>query len=409
MHYSVIQSRVVFDRNGVSWKTDGNLYKHCKEWVPMQKILPAFALTMSIIAFLFGGLLNSKWAKEVNVPRVSVLINSISHGARSVADRPIEVPGELVSATSNSQFFPTLEPEMSRQSLEEIILASSASGARDAVNEMEMALAELNDPSISAEAVEELWSGVPTNAKSTLLALRTQRKIKQKLRESQSNLNETVISTMVEKLLEEDVSADTSDGSDLMNMPEVRAALNEVLRETAKLETEPDRQLLLDIINSELPFVRALADDFEKFSDQIQTLIEAADGAARNSPVFWEFSVTFFNGGGSPASISPASVLAVRSLSSRNTVLFLAPVESSSNSVVEPGASMNVVFRSTEDNDVEIAKGLIDDFRSGEKDFRLLFLTLDGNQVVSEAANFSNGIKDEKRKLMLSDGESMSI
>lgn len=369
----------------------------------MQQAMSAIALIVSICALLFGGLLGATWGRVVSAPEITASINNISHGLRKIADQPLLIPEKVVEESRQAQFFPTMESNMTSSELEEMISNELAASLPTTVSQLELLQSQL---SIEDASVSQVWARVSTTSKSALFAFRTERKVKNKQRTLASNPKD--IARIAERMMS-NKGGDGEDQEDISSQPGVQEVLTEVLTEITRMEAQPERKELLVIVSEELPKIKAVAAEYARFTPVIKELIAKSKVSANNTPPYWDFAVTFYNNGGTPASLVPVAVVAVNRSAQKNATLYLIPENTMGNIVVEPGKAVSVTFRSVESHNPELSLQLVTDFKTGDRDFRLLFRTIDQDWVVTSQSNFSSGINEASRKEMLLKAEGLGI
>jgi hypothetical protein len=360
----------------------------------MEKITSLFAIGLSVIALLFGGFMNAEWTRKVDAPQLSASVGAVSYDVRKTSEQPIAIPRELVQATAGAQFFPTLSETMSRAQIEEIKKKNDSLY----VPELELLASNLTDAKVDDAAAGRLWNAVPMDAKTSLFTYRSIHKLR--------NALPGMDPADLVALLSEKNEDKSSSRNTFMENPIVKRTLLDAAAEIVGLQQAPSKAKLTAILNDELPSLRVMVGEYVRFIPRLDELISTADRTASTvSPMYWSFSVVFYNAGGSPASVLPAAVAAFRTSSQKNATLPLAAADAFANVVVEPGKATPITFRSVEVANQDLSQSLMQDFKTGERDFRLVFRTADGHPLISAPSNFSARVGEAQRQLLTEEAE----
>ena len=364
----------------------------------MPKLISTVALIVSLIAFLFGGYLNTKWVRTVNESVVVASVSRVNHDLYPREDHVVEIPDDLRQSSEKARYFPTLSSNMTLQELESILELVERPDFQSAAVNSRAVLKELEREGTTDRDAMELWGRMAESDKATLFAIRGVRLARDALRGSEIDMDEERLDELTEYFLNLDENREDTNDSKYSSHPEVKNALKELIADFTRAEFAPTRQFLSSVIADEISELEAAALEFSRLNGEVRQVIQEPKNRSRD--IFWEVTAKLYNSGGSPAAMLPIAAMAVKKLGEGNFVVYLSAMESG-NIILPPGEGLDVTFRSTLDADRKIVEKLRESFATGERDFRVVFEYLDGKRIASDVDNFSESVGRSHRESLL--------
>jgi len=361
----------------------------------LRERLSMVALIVSLCALLFGGLFSGLWQRKLSQPMLSCVVESITHRERLLDTAKVVIPPDLVKRTSEARYFPSLDAEMTIAKLREeldLFISIDYPGAAARLRE---ALVILKDPSVAEAEAIAAWKGLANNAKSVLFASRTSRMMREYMRGMSSQQVEAIASWLMKRAAQ-GAKKPNVEGLDLDD-PRTKDVLRRTSMEAVRAEISPTRSFLTELIESDIADVEAASAEHLSLVPVVSDLLRTAElGAA--STVSWEVRVIFHNSGSAPGSVYPYGALALQRQASGNTVVPLECNKPAGNIIVLPGGTIDATFDTPQDVDKDLVSSLVSDFESTEKNFRLVFLEMSGEEVTSPVGIFSRSAGEDLRK-----------
>lgn len=234
--------------------------------------------------------------------------------------------------------------------------------------------------------------------KARLFTMRTVRLLSEERR-----VTEDRIPAIVEEFMNRD-RGDSSAG-DFLNRSETQRVMADVLTTTARAEIAPDAAFLVTIIRQELPALESIASEYERIAEEIDRVL-----SQYGPDTVWDLGAKLYNESRSPAALLPVAVMAIQRPARGNWSVFMRARDVNGNIVVPPGEGVDVVFRSTaQDNDETLLESLVEVYESGSVDFKVVFQYLDGGRIESAIGNFSMAISESLRNELRSYAEGVSL
>ena len=360
--------------------------------------LSVSAFVVALLAFFFGGYFDATWNVSVSERSVIPSVDGIRYTSMELQEQEISIPASLQQASIEANYVPDLPSNMTRRELEAIVEGFSFADFTAASISLEAAATELERENTTPREAERIWGSLSASEKAVLYSMRAVRLLAEELR-----VTEDRIPVIIDRFLDQEM-ADGSDTEAFFNRPEVRRVLEQVLVIAAQAEFAPDATFLASLIREEVPRLNDVASEYERFASDINGILNDYD-----PETVWEVSVKLYNEGRSPAALLPVAVVAVQQLAQGNTSVFLRARDLEGNIIIAPGEAVDVVFRSSvEDNDEDVLQSLVGDF-TGRLDFKVVLQYLDGERIESESSNFSTSVSESLRGELLEYSRSISI
>lgn len=366
----------------------------------MEKILSIIAVVISVIGLVVGGLFNGYWDKQIKKADTSLKVNYIRllPEVKRQEDR-ISIPEELQKKSSEMKYAPTLEANMQRDEIMEII--NDADTVQSCQISIRAIYEEISQEGVSDEKAASLWnSDLSPDEKAAFFMVKSRRIIREK------RIAETSNPSGLEKIVE-DLLNDKDATERLRSM-----TMKEIALLAAKVETNPTKELINKIISDDIQFLEKAVREYSHLSDKLKEILLNRDsGNLRKSINSLEIELTFYNSGEHPDTLIPVAMMAVQKVSGGNIVIKFEPDEAKGNLYIEPKKSFSVKMNSKAGNDKNIIGSLVDIYNSGDRDAIFVLKKVDGDYLTSKPVNFSNEtrLSDDEEKSLIEHSKSVPI
>ena len=335
--------------------------------------ISAVALTVSVLSVMFGSYFSAvMWAYVLDRDEIDVSVVSVYHVTKESPEQEIRIPQNLQESTERAMYFRSLDSIVKRADLEEIVEFSRTIDVDKVRGSLESALNHLQDENISNEQVKQIWGDLGASAKATLFAVRTIRLGHEYLRDPDSWPEGSLVQFDTESMLEVFLAQ----------------AYEQVAQEALRSESlGVTRESLVSFLQDDIERVEVMADENRLYVPEIEKLLEEHE-----ADIYFQIEVKFSNKGSISTTMIPGAVMVVNG--DFNMPLYMKADNIQGNIIVPAGERINVTFRSTPDQEMEILRDLREKFEEKNRRFKVVFLHSGGDRVESISLPFSSSLSE---------------